>query len=84
MAPILVKAITSVVLRKARKSVTAWIGAALATAGGAAVIEPELLEQIPEGLRGYAVAAVGVAVVLARHRAEITALYGDLKAAVRR
>jgi drug/metabolite transporter (DMT)-like permease len=84
MAPIIVKAVTSVLLRKARKSVTAWIGAAVAATGGAAVISPELLEQIPEGLRGYAIAVVGVAVVLARHRAEITALYGDLKAAVRK
>ena len=84
MAPIIVKAVTSVVLRKARKSVTAWIGTAIAVTGGAAVIAPEVLESIPEGLRGYAVAAVGVAVVLARHRQEITALYQDLKAAVRR
>jgi hypothetical protein len=81
---LIAKAVASVVLRKARKSVTSWLGTVIAATGGAAVIEPELLEAIPEGLRGPAVLAVGVAVVLARHRAEITALYQDLRAAVRR
>lgn len=80
MSGILAKAVGGIIARRAVKSVTSWLGTAVAVTGGAAVIEPEVLEAIPEPVRGWAVLAVGVAVVLARHRKEITALYADLKA----
>lgn len=83
MNALLVRAIGGVLAKRAMKSLTAWLGAAVAGTGAAAAINPEILEMIPESLRGYAIAGVGVAVVLARHRREILAVWAELKAAIR-
>jgi hypothetical protein len=74
------KAIVGVLKRKATKSVTSWLGAATAAGGGALALDPELLNAIPENVRGYVMLAIGVGVILARHRQEIFELYAKLRA----
>lgn len=77
------KAIVGVLKRKALKSATSWLGGLTAAAGGAAVIDPELVQLIPENARGYVMIAVGVLVILGRHRGEIIAAYAQLRAEVK-
>jgi hypothetical protein len=77
---LLSKAIGRVLVTTATKSVTSWLGAAVVGTGTAAAIDPELLDLIPEHARGYVIAAIGLGVILARHRAAIIAAYAQLRA----
>lgn len=76
---LLVKAAVAVLISKAKKSVTSWL--AVVGAGGAATLalDPALLAYMPHGALPYLAAAYGVALVLARHREEIMAVYTALK-----
>jgi hypothetical protein len=80
MSSLFLKAVLSVLLKRAAKSVTSWL--AVVAAGGATTLalDPQLLAYIPHGALPYLVVAYGVLVVLARHREEITAVYGALQA----
>ena len=77
-----IKVAAGVIARRAARSATSVVGGAVVATGAAAAIDPELLELIPENLRGYAIAVIGIAVVLARHRREILAVLADLRQTV--
>lgn len=77
---ILVALLTRYLVKRARKSATAWIAGAITAAGATAAINPELLELIPEQWRGYAISGIGVAVLAARFRREFMAELRDEKA----
>jgi len=80
MNSLLAKAVVSVLVSKAKKSLTSWLVAA-GTGTGIAITEyPELLKHVPAGAMPWVVGAYGVALVLARHRQEITQLYTELRA----
>lgn len=80
---LLAQAIGQVLVKKATKSVTSWIGAAGIAAGGYAVVDPKVLELIPEQYRGWVGVAVGGVVLLARNRAAIFETYAKLRAELR-
>ncbi len=60
---------------KARESATAWLAAALASAGTAAAVEPAIIDAVmqylPDRWHGVAIALTGVAFAVARLRREI-------------
>lgn len=76
------KIFLALLLKRASKSLTSWLGTAVAGTGVVAAIDPQILAMIPENLRGYVVAAVGLAVVLARHRQELSTIAAEAKAVV--
>lgn len=80
MSGLLVKAVVGVLARKATRSVTSYIGATVAAAGAATVIDPTLIGMIPDQYRGYVGMGVGAAVILARHRQDIIDMYAKLRA----
>jgi len=82
MGGLIGKVLLSVLAKKASKSVTAWIGAGAAVGGVAATLDPQLVALVPEQYRAPVLALLGIAVVLARHRQDIMAMYAEAKAAV--
>lgn len=82
MGGLIGKVLLDVLVKKATKSVTSYIGAAAVAGGVATTVDPQLLSLIPEQYRAPALAVLGVAIVLARHRQDITAMYSEAKAAV--
>lgn len=66
--------------RVKERAVTSVIGGAAGAAGLAAVVDPEVLELIPENLRGYAVLAVVVALCANRIVSEFREAVAEAKA----
>lgn len=79
---LLASVIVGVLKRKALKSVTSVIGTAVAAGGVTGIVDPDIMAAIPEGVRGWVVTVVGIAIVFARHRQEMQQVYSELKAAV--
>lgn len=66
-------------VKKAKKSATIAVATVGMGAGAAIVLDPELLEAIPEEYRGYIFVGIGVVTLLARLRKEIAALIAEIK-----
>lgn len=79
MKSLILKALFGVLKRKAAKSVTSWLGTAVAAAGVGTMVDPALIDAMPEKYRGVIMTVLGLAIVAARHRREIFEMYAKLK-----
>lgn len=80
---LLLKLLTRKMLRRAKKSVTAALGTGVFGVGVLDAIRPEMLDMVPAPLRDYAFLILGVLIVLARLRTEITEALSEAKNAAK-
>lgn len=71
MGKLLLKLAARKISKRLKQSATAAVAAGIGTAGVAAVVNPELLDLIPEQYRGWVILAASALVALARVRREI-------------
>lgn len=66
-------------LKKAMKSATAAVAVGGAAAGTAVVVDPQILDAVPEQYRGYIFLGIAALTLIARFRGEFAEMVAELK-----
>ena len=82
MKGLLLKLLAKKITKRLKKSATAAVGTGIFGIGVLDAISPEMIEAIPAPVRDYALIGLGVLVILARVRKEITEAFRDAKAGI--
>lgn len=79
MIPILGAIVKGVVTKAVERKLETTVGVATAAVGTAAIVDPDLLQMIPDNIRGYAVLAVVVTLCIRSIVSTVGAAYKDAR-----